>query len=158
MLRISPPGRLSNQFQIVDFRTRSTRELVSPLAGQHCVDELALPLALDPLVLDQLRFAAHPSFSRTRAEPRLRASVRAMTPIAGGPGLAKGQINPCAVPYYNSADSLIGPALLASATVALGLPALWTGGAFAWAAHIVADRTLGFGPRGKDGFQRGAAL
>jgi hypothetical protein len=77
--------------------------------------------------------------------------------IAGGPGLEKGQINPRAVPYYNSAHSLIGPALLASATIALGLPAVWTGGALAWAAHIAADRALGFGPRGKDGFQRGAA-
>jgi len=32
---------------------------VRPLAGEDRVDELALPLALDPLVLDEVRLAAH---------------------------------------------------------------------------------------------------
>jgi Domain of unknown function (DUF4260) len=75
--------------------------------------------------------------------------------MAGGTGLAKGQINPRAVPYYNIAHSLTGPALLAGAAVALGWTAVWTVGAVAWAAHISADRALGFGPRTREGFQRG---
>jgi hypothetical protein len=73
---------------------------------------------------------------------------------AGGRGLAKGQINPRAVPYYNAAHSLIGPTLMAVASLALSWPPVWTVGALAWAAHIGADRALGFGPRTREGFQR----
>jgi hypothetical protein len=76
---------------------------------------------------------------------------------AGGRGLARGQINPRSVPYYNTAHSLLGPAVMAVATVLLSWGAAWSIGAVAWAAHIAADRALGFGPRTRDGFQRGYA-
>jgi hypothetical protein len=68
------------------------------------------------------------------------------------PGLEKGRLHPRAVPLYNAAHSLVGPALLAAATVVLG-PA-WLVGALGWALHITLDRSVGYGKRTPDGFQR----
>ena len=68
-------------------------------------------------------------------------------------GLARGQLHPRAVPLYNALHHLAGPLLLGLAAVlGLGLP--WLAGALAWAVHIAIDRTVGYGPRGRDGFQR----
>jgi Domain of unknown function (DUF4260) len=68
------------------------------------------------------------------------------------PGLEKGRLHPRAVPFYNAAHSLWGPALLAVA--ALALPPAWLVGVLAWALHITLDRSLGYGMRTRDGFQR----
>ena len=68
------------------------------------------------------------------------------------PGLAKGRLHPRAIPLYNALHSLIGPALLALAAIALGPGALI--GALAWALHISFDRSIGYGMRTRDGFQR----
>ena len=78
--------------------------------------------------------------------------------FAGGAGREKGQIHPRAVPIYNAAHSLLGPALLAAAILLLAGPRPWLAAALAWAAHIGADRALGFGPRTRTGFQRGAPI
>ena len=73
--------------------------------------------------------------------------------LAGvGAGLAKGQLHPRAVPLYNALHSYWGPALLALAAVVL--PAGYLVGALAWAFHISLDRTVGYGKRTPDGFQR----
>jgi hypothetical protein len=73
--------------------------------------------------------------------------------LAGmGAGLAKGQLHPRAVPLYNALHSYWGPALLALAAVVL--PAGFLVGALAWAFHISLDRTVGYGMRTRDGFQR----
>ena len=66
--------------------------------------------------------------------------------------LEKGRLHPRAVPLYNAAHSLWGPALLAVA--AIGLPAGWLLAALGWALHISLDRSLGYGMRTRDGFQR----
>jgi len=76
--------------------------------------------------------------------------------FAGGANLQKGQIRPHAVPLYNAAHSLIGPALLAAVVLLLVGRGPWLAGALAWAAHIAADRASGFGPRASTGFQRSA--
>jgi hypothetical protein len=76
--------------------------------------------------------------------------------FARGPNQQKGQINPRAVPLYNAAHSLIGPTLLAAAVLLLVGSGPWLAGALAWAAHIAADRALGFGPRARTGFMRDA--
>lgn len=68
------------------------------------------------------------------------------------PGLAKGQLHPRAVPLYNALHSFAGPVIPAAAAVWLG-PA-WTVAALAWAAHIAADRAVGYGPRTPEGFQQ----
>ena len=71
-----------------------------------------------------------------------------------GSGLAKGQLHPRAVPAYNLAHRFSGPFALA-VLAALGL--LSAGlfvGALAWAFHIALDRSLGYGSRTRDGFQR----
>ena len=68
------------------------------------------------------------------------------------PGLAKGQLHPRAVPLYNALHSYWGPALLALAAVVLPPGVLI--GALAWAFHISLDRTVGYGMRTRDGFQR----
>ena len=73
--------------------------------------------------------------------------------LAGiGAGLAKGQLHPRAVPLYNALHSFWGPAVLALAAVAL--PAGFLIGALAWAFHISLDRTVGYGMRTRNGFQR----
>ena len=73
--------------------------------------------------------------------------------LAGvGAGLAKGQLHPRAVPLYNALHSYWGPALLALAAVVV--PAGYLVGALAWAFHVSLDRSVGYGMRTRDGFQR----
>jgi Domain of unknown function (DUF4260) len=69
-----------------------------------------------------------------------------------GAGLAKGQLHPRAVRFYNVLHSYWAPLLLA--VVAIALPAGYLVGALAWAFHISLDRSVGYGPRARDGFQR----
>jgi hypothetical protein len=68
------------------------------------------------------------------------------------PGLEKGRLHPRAVPLYNALHSYVGPALPALAAVVLGPGALIA--ALAWALHISFDRSVGYGMRTRDGFQR----
>jgi hypothetical protein len=49
---------------------------------------------------------------------------------------------------------LAGPAALAAASIWLGPE--WLAGALGWAAHIAADRAVGYGLRDARGFQRAA--
>jgi hypothetical protein len=72
-----------------------------------------------------------------------------------GSRLAKGQLHPRAVPFYNALHSLLGPAALAVATTAVGGSSLWFVAALAWATHIAIDRAVGYGMRDRNGFQRG---
>ena len=69
------------------------------------------------------------------------------------PGLARGQLHPRAVPFYNALHHFAGPLLLGTAALLwLGLP--WLAGALAWAVHIAVDRAAGYGPRTPQGFRR----
>jgi hypothetical protein len=68
------------------------------------------------------------------------------------PGLEKGRLHPRAAPLYNALHSLWGPALLAAAAIVL--PPAWLVGALGWALHITLDRSIGYGMRTRDGFQR----
>ncbi|MDX3801503.1 DUF4260 family protein [Streptomyces sp. AK04-3B] len=72
------------------------------------------------------------------------------------PRMAKGQLAPRAVPYYNAMHRAVVP---------LALMVLYTFGPFAawpplfaalcgWLAHISYDRAFGYGLRTKEGFQR----
>ncbi len=77
-----------------------------------------------------------------------------LTLIAGaGSGLARGQLHPRAVPLYNAVHRFWAPAVLAAVSLALVYPA-WLAGGLAWIAHIAFDRSLGFGLRTQQGFQR----
>lgn len=69
-------------------------------------------------------------------------------------GLEKGQMAPRAVPIYNALHRFIGPAVLAALVLAGVLPVVWLSAALGWALHITIDRTVGYGLRGSDGFQR----
>ena len=60
-----------------------------------------------------------------------------------------GQLHPRAVPLYNALHRFIGPILLAF------VPGFLLG-ALAWGLHIAIDRTVGYGLRSRDGFQRPA--
>jgi len=71
----------------------------------------------------------------------------------GGQGLERGQLHPRAVPLYNAVHRFWAPAVLAAVSLALMDPA-WLAGGLAWSAHIAFDRSLGFGLRTRDGFQR----
>lgn len=87
------------------------------------------------------------------------ALVFALMPDVAGalsidPTLARGQLHPRAVPLYNLLHNLVWPIALGVVSVAwLGLP--WLIAALTWALHISLDRMMGYGPRTKDGFQRG---
>jgi hypothetical protein len=70
------------------------------------------------------------------------------------PGLAKGQLHPRAVPFYNALHRFWGPAALALAATAGPLGVGYLIGALAWAVHISLDRASGYGLRTRDGFQR----
>jgi hypothetical protein len=77
--------------------------------------------------------------------------------LAGiGQPVHKGQMPPRAIPFYNAAQSLIGPVALCAVALVLGTNWSLIGAALAWATHIMVDRTVGYGMRGADGFQRSA--
>jgi hypothetical protein len=71
----------------------------------------------------------------------------------GGRGLKRGQLHPRAVPLYNAVHRLWAPAVLTAVSLVLMYPA-WLAGGLAWIAHIAFDRSLGFGLRTREGFQR----
>jgi hypothetical protein len=68
-------------------------------------------------------------------------------------GLARGQLHPRAVPIYNAVHRYWVPAVLVVVTLVLHSPE-WLAAGLAWTAHISFDRSLGFGLRTKEGFQR----
>ncbi|MFI8241403.1 DUF4260 family protein [Streptomyces sp. NPDC085866] len=76
--------------------------------------------------------------------------------LDAAPHMAKGQLAPRAVPYYNAMHRALVPLALMAA-YAFG-PFTWAP-AFAalcgWLAHISYDRAFGYGLRTKEGFQRG---
>ncbi|MDX5563684.1 DUF4260 family protein [Streptomyces sp. ID05-04B] len=76
--------------------------------------------------------------------------------LGDAPRMAKGQLPPRAVPYYNTMHRAVVP---------LALMVLYTFGPFVawpplfaalcgWLAHISYDRAFGYGLRTKEGFQR----
>lgn len=68
-------------------------------------------------------------------------------------GLERGRLHPRAVPFYNAVHRFWVPAVLI--VVAVVLQQLgWAAGGLAWIAHIAIDRSLGFGLRTREGFQR----
>jgi hypothetical protein len=73
--------------------------------------------------------------------------------IGAAPGLARGQIHPRAVPLYNAVHRFWAPAFLVAVSILLMSPD-WLAGGLAWIAHIAFDRSLGFGLRSPEGFQR----
>jgi hypothetical protein len=70
------------------------------------------------------------------------------------PGVQRGQLHPRAVPFYNAVHRFWAPAVLTLITFVLHEYG-WTAGGLAWIAHIAFDRSLGFGLRTPEGFQRG---
>lgn len=68
-------------------------------------------------------------------------------------GLQRGQLDPRAVPAYNAVHRYWAPGVLVVVAVVLREPA-WVAAGLAWCAHISFDRSLGFGLRTADGFQR----
>lgn len=71
-----------------------------------------------------------------------------------GRGLERGQLNPRAVPFYNAVHRLLPPVVLIALAFLLHADG-WLAGGLAWVAHIAIDRSLGFGLRTPEGFQRG---
>ena len=76
--------------------------------------------------------------------------------LAGmGGELARGQLHPRAVPIYNAVHRYWAPVVLVAVTLVLHSPE-WLAAGLAWIAHISFDRSLGFGLRTPEGFQRGS--
>jgi hypothetical protein len=74
--------------------------------------------------------------------------------VGVGRGLARGQLHPRAVPLYNALHRLIGPVALLLAAAVFDLSPGWLIAGLAWATHVLVDRTLGYGLRTREGFQR----
>jgi hypothetical protein len=68
-------------------------------------------------------------------------------------GLERGQLAPRAVPVYNAVHRFWAPVVLVVIMFFINSPA-WLAAGFAWIAHISFDRSLGFGLRTAQGFQR----
>jgi hypothetical protein len=68
-------------------------------------------------------------------------------------GLERGQLAPRAVPLYNAVHRYWAPAVLVALMFLVNSPA-WLAAGLAWIAHISFDRSLGFGLRTREGFQR----
>ena len=68
-------------------------------------------------------------------------------------GLARGQLAPRAVPIYNAVHRYWVPVVLVVITFLVHSPE-WVAAGLAWIAHISFDRSLGFGLRTPDGFQK----
>lgn len=75
--------------------------------------------------------------------------------LAGaGAGLARGQLHPRAVGFYNALHRWWPPLLLVVVTLPNPVP-LWAFVfAVAWLAHVALDRACGYGLRDREGFQR----
>jgi hypothetical protein len=74
--------------------------------------------------------------------------------LAGMSGhVARGQLHPRAVPLYNALHRYWAPGVLVVITVLVRSPE-WLAAGLAWIAHISFDRSLGFGLRTPEGFQR----
>jgi Domain of unknown function (DUF4260) len=73
--------------------------------------------------------------------------------VGSGRGLERGQLAPRAVPVYNALHRFWAPAVLVVLAMALHEYG-WAAGGLAWCAHIDFDRSLGFGLRTPEGFQR----
>ncbi len=67
--------------------------------------------------------------------------------LAGGFRIVdeEGRMRPAAIRGYNAAHALVGPAVLALASIALGHIAI--AAAALWLSHIALDRALGYWPR-----------
>jgi hypothetical protein len=74
--------------------------------------------------------------------------------LGAGRRLERGRLHPRAVSLYNAVHRFWGPVALAIAAVALDLSVGWFIAAVAWAIHVALDRTVGYGLRTTDGFQR----
>jgi hypothetical protein len=74
--------------------------------------------------------------------------------FGGGAGLERGRLHPRAVGLYNALHRFWGPLALVTAA-SFGVIGLgWFVAGVAWAAHVALDRSLGYGLRDRDGFQR----
>ena len=79
-----------------------------------------------------------------------------LTFIAGaGQPHAPRQLPARAVPFYNAAHHPLPPLVLIAATSLALLPLTWFVAGLAWFAHVALDRSLGYGPRTPEGWQRG---
>ncbi len=72
-----------------------------------------------------------------------------------GAGLERGQLHARAVPLYNALHRFWGPVVLGALAAVGVVPVAFLVGALAWMLHISVDRTVGYGLRTRDGFQRG---
>jgi hypothetical protein len=72
--------------------------------------------------------------------------------------LQPGQLPPAAVPWYNAAHRVWGPALVLVifAVTPLSWAPLFAAG-LGWLAHVAIDRAMGYGLRNAAGFQRHGA-
>lgn len=122
---------------------------------RHALPSLAwLALGLAAATLTVIQVSRHGSGALALAVVLAVAPDLTML-IGSSRKLARGQLPPAAVPFYNTAHRVWGPlVLLAAGAVWPGSAALVAGG-LAWLAHVGLDRELGFGLRTPEGFQRG---
>jgi hypothetical protein len=74
--------------------------------------------------------------------------------LGAAPGLERGRLHPRAVRSYNTLHRFAGPFALAVLAAPGWIPSGYLVGALAWGFHLALDRSLGYGLRARDGFQR----
>jgi len=74
--------------------------------------------------------------------------------VGVGGGLAREQLHPRAVPLYNALHRFWAPVVLLALAAAGVVGSAYLIAALVWCFHISLDRTVGYGLRTRDGFQR----
>jgi hypothetical protein len=75
--------------------------------------------------------------------------------LGAGNGLAHGQLHPRAVASYNLVHHFWIPMALITAASLDVIGLVWFIVGVTWCLHVALDRSLGYGLRDRDGFQRG---
>ena len=73
--------------------------------------------------------------------------------VGASNSLERGQLHPRAVALYNAVHRFWAPAILVLLALLVQADA-WVAAGLSWCAHIAFDRSLGFGIRNAEGFQR----
>jgi hypothetical protein len=71
-----------------------------------------------------------------------------------GKGIEKGRLHPRAVLLYNLVHRFWGPLVLVALGAAGVVPQGYLVGGLAWGFHVALDRSVGYGLRTRDGYQR----
>jgi hypothetical protein len=140
---------MSTQLQMTDHRPRTGAWAAAGRLPARRFAYAALTAALLALLIYEVAEHGHlPAALLGAVGPDLALLLGA------GAGLAQGQLNPRAVPIYNAVHRFGLPALLIALASLDVIGLAWFIAGLAWALHVSLDRSVGYGLRDANGFQR----